>query len=358
MASSMERRRTWQVSVLRWLRPVVAGMAVAVMARLAGSPAYESGVLIPAAAALGFIGGMMAGSLWGVVAAPLGLLIVPALLPAECPGCQGSEPLPVIVTALIVAFGVVVPAVIGALGGVYVARVLARVTPWRRGQTTAVAILTVLGVLAGVSLLGFRAAREAHAGAIRGTAEARARLAPTYGTNVWTGRKWDGRGDNGDVSMSEDAAARFTAYDLFWLGPSFGELNLDDIRLPGPARPPEPPSQVALFYGACRTPCGIPLQIQLAPICAVAESPFIDGELTETTRGGGVVRRFSDRLAIWTGGSMVHIRAPEVVWDDVIAALVGLNNNVGATDDLPLPDFSGCPERLTPVRRDGRPAGP
>ena len=75
-----------------------------------------------------------------------------------------------------------------------------------------------------------------------------------------------------------EAAKRFDAFPLYWVGTRFERWDLTGIELPGPA------GFATFGYGTC-TPsgddepsCTLPLEIQVSPLCAhlevVAEAPI------------------------------------------------------------------------------------
>ena len=165
--------------------------------------------------------------------------------------------------------------------------------------------------------------------------------------------------------MSEAEARTFGGFTLLWAGPAFRGLNLTAIT------PPASSNGSYAIYGSCKERrgtglipegggCSTPAQVLQRPICAVGISPFIEGEPTRRVRGNAIIQRGGDGLTLWTGTAQVTlaILGNPGLLDDLVAELRGLNTTLTTADDLPPPDFSACPERLLPVRRDGRPTAP
>jgi hypothetical protein len=218
---------------------------------------------------------------------------------------------------------------------------------------TALAVIVALLSYAGATALGPRGGDRSE--------PADGLVSPTLtpgqaGRNFQPGEPWDGRG-RGNLRQSD--LESFSAYELFWVGPSFGGYNLqsasrityDAPRGATPARM----DQVIFSYGACiptspeggRPSCPVPFYIDVHPVCFVRPEQVAGARGQPTTVRGGALMRVAGggEVLVWTGNAFVSIGGADLeVVGQAVARLEALSpSGPRAGQALEPPDFSACP---------------
>ena len=171
------------------------------------------------------------------------------------------------------------------------------------------------------------------------------------------GEPWSGDGDTD--SLSEQELSSFSAYPLFWLGPSYDGYNLQwvgHVKYDAPKGVPSSRGSdvVTLVYGDC-TPveganrCASPITVHVRPVCHIVPEMVAemakDGPL-RTGEGGAITQDFRDgHTMTWTGDVAIEVHLvynPDVngsAPDDLRP--LGLAERNGTTADQ-VPNFEKC----------------
>jgi len=150
-------------------------------------------------------------------------------------------------------------------------------------------------------------------------------------------------------------ARDFKDWPLWWLGESFDSLHLTYIDQFTEKRGFSRMNFVSFGYGTC-TPrpdaggCGLPLEIQVDPLCFTPPERITGVEREDTFEFRGARALWvDDHLRIWTGDSAIAIFGSH---DRILRAADALRplGNIPVTlidSRLPPPNFESCPE--TPI---------
>lgn len=256
--------------------------------------------------------GLIAGSWWAVVAAPVAVWTgIWAIDATDCPDCGGGgEPLPAAAQAIAVVLATVVFAALGALGA-GASKLARRHKPRRfiRTDTASARLVMVAGpaVLAVVGL-GLLAARERSMEARNGPV-----LFEQGDKRYRAGPEWDGDGRRGSLSQAE--IEDFDRFPLYWLGPSFEGYNLVTVQDSGWG--------VYFIYGDCGpAPCSPPVSVLVQDACGFPLQPAGAAGNLRALPGGAVSAAPGEGTMVWTGRAALQVRA--LTGEQVTSALAAL----------------------------------